>query len=175
MKRSFTSSNKTKRLTLLGLLLSLALILSFVESALPPLPLILPGVKFGLSNIMVMYTLFFLGRGEATAIVLLKAVFVLTTRGVVAGILSLCGGILSLAVMALLMLLFREKASYLLLSIAGACFHNIGQLFAARLIYSNLYLWAELPLLLVFGVVAGIATAGLLRLLLPAIKSIRGE
>ena len=43
----------------------------------------LPGVKLGLANVVVMYALFFLGRGSAFTLVLLKSFFVLLTRGAV--------------------------------------------------------------------------------------------
>ena len=127
-----------------------------------------PGVKFGLSNIAVMYALFFLGKKEAFTIAVLKAFFVFLTRGFVAALLSLCGGMLSIVVMAFLIYIFRDKISYLLLSISGAVFHNIGQFIAISFIYANIYLWVYLPVLLISGVFAGIATATLLRFILPA-------
>lgn len=51
-----------------------------------------PGVKPGLANIVVMYALFFLGRGQALTLVLLKSFFAMLTRGPSAGALSLAGG-----------------------------------------------------------------------------------
>jgi len=166
------SEGKTKRLVLTGLFFAVALVLSIVESALPPIPLPVPGVKFGLSNIAVMYALFFLSKGQAYAIAILKAMFVIITRGLIAGILSLFGGILSLTVMILLLFIFRSKISYLLLSIFGAVAHNIGQFIAITFIYAGLNLWAYIPVLLISGVMAGIATATLLRFILPAFNKL---
>lgn len=162
--------DKTRRLALTSLLFAMALILSIVENSLPPILVTVPGVKFGLSNIAVMYALFFLRKKEAFSIVILKSCFVFVTRGFIAAVLSLCGGMLSLIIMALLMLIFKDRISYLLLSVSGAVFHNIGQFIAISLIYSNLYLWVYLPVLLISGVLAGIATAALLRFILPALK-----
>jgi Predicted membrane protein len=164
------SMDKTRRLALTSLLFAMALILSIVENSLPPILVTVPGVKFGLSNIAVMYALFFLRKKEAFSIVILKSCFVFVTRGFIAAVLSLCGGMLSLIIMALLMLIFKDRISYLLLSVSGAVFHNIGQFIAISLIYSNLYLWVYLPVLLISGVLAGIATAALLRFILPALK-----
>jgi heptaprenyl diphosphate synthase len=164
------SLNKTRALTLTALLFALALVLSIVESSFPPLFTAAPGIKLGLSNIVVMYALFFLNKKQAFLIAILKAVFVYVTRGMVAGILSLCGGTLSLLVMILLMILFKEKVSYLVLSIFGALFHNIGQLAAVSFIYTSIYLWVYLPVLMISGVIAGIATSTLLRFILPAFK-----
>lgn len=170
MNKKDDNLNKTRRLVLTSLLLAIALVLSIVENSLPPIMAAVPGVKFGLSNIAVMYALFFLNKKEAFSIAVLKSCFVFMTRGFVAALLSLCGGMLSIIVMALLILVFRDKISYLLLSVCGAVFHNIGQFIAVSIIYSNLYLWVYLPVLLISGVLAGIATATLLRFILPALK-----
>ncbi len=162
--------DKTRRLVHAGLIFALAIVLAIAENAFPPLPLPVPGVKFGLSNIAVMYAMIFLTKGQAYSIAVLKALFVFITRGLVAGILSLSGGILSLTVMLLLMILLRDRISYMLLSISGAIAHNLGQFAAITVIYTGMYLWAYLPVLLVSGVLAGIITAALLRLIIPALK-----
>ena len=171
MDESREDSRKTRSLVLTGMIFALALILSIVESVLPPLPL--PGVKFGLSNIAVMYALFFLSKGQAYSIAVLKSLFVVITRGLLAGILSLTGGILSLTIMLLLMVLFRDRISYMVTSISGAIAHNIGQFIAVSFIYTGMHLWAYLPALLISGVGAGIITAVLLRFVIPAFERLR--
>ena len=45
---------KTRKLTTLGLSVALALILSYVESLLPPLVAV-PGVKVGLPNVVILF------------------------------------------------------------------------------------------------------------------------
>jgi Predicted membrane protein len=162
--------NKTRKLVLTALLFAMALILSIVESSMPPLIVSVPGVKFGLSNIVVMYALFFVGKKEAFIIATLKAFFVFITRSLVAALLSFCGGMLSILIMCFLIYIFKDKISYLLLSVNGAVFHNIGQFIAITVIYTNLYLWVYLPVLLISGVLAGIATATLLKFIMPALK-----
>lgn len=164
------TKNNTHRMVLTGLIFATALVLSVLESALPPLPIPVPGVKFGLSNIAVMYALFFLGRKQAYTIGVLKAFFVFVTRGAIAGLLSLSGGVLSITVMIILMLLFRERITYLVLSIFGAVFHNLGQFLVILAIYAGMNLWAYLPVLLVSGVAAGIVTSTLLRFIIPALR-----
>ncbi len=165
-----TGIHKTRALVLTSLFFAMALILTVVENSLPALPLPVPGVKFGLSNIVVMYALFFLKKSQAFSIAVLKGIFVIMTRGLIAGILSLSGGILSLTVMILLMTVTGKKASYMLESISGAVAHNLGQFTAISFIYTGMYLWAYLPVLLVSGVAAGIVTATLLRFIIPAFK-----
>lgn len=164
------NEGKTRQLVHAALIFALALVLTIVENAIPALPLPVPGVKFGLSNIAVMYAMIFLAKGQAYSIAILKAMFVFMTRGLIAGILSISGGILSLTVMLVMIIIFRNRISYMILSISGAVAHNVGQFAAITLIYTGLYMWAYLPVLLVSGVVAGIITASLLRFIIPAFK-----
>ena len=143
-------NQKVKRLALMGLLFALAMALSFLESLLPALPMLPPGIRLGLSNIITMY-----------------ALFVLLTRGAVAAAMSAAGGIVSVTAMLLLSRLPGVKKQYLLLSIFGGAAHNLGQLVAARFIISNLYVWYYLPVLLVAGIVMGAITGMVLRVILP--------
>lgn len=163
---------KTKLLVLTALLFAVALVLSVVENSIPTVPIAIavPGVKLGLSNIAVMYALFFLDKKPAFTIATLKALFVVITRGPIAGLLSFCGGMLSLLIMSVLILIFKDKISYFVLSIFGSVFHNVGQFIAISFIYTNMYLWVYLPVLLIAGVVAGMATSTLLRFIMPAFK-----
>lgn len=163
---------KTQKLVLTSLFFAIAIILSIIENSLPPLPIAIPGVKFGLSNIAVMYVLFFIGGKQAYAVAVLKAIFVFSTRGWIASVLSLSGGLLSVTVMILFMYLFKDKVSYLILSIFGAISHNIGQLIAVSIVYTNLYLLYFFPLLLLTGVMAGIVTSVLLKFIQPAFKRV---
>ncbi|HEY5585404.1 MAG TPA: Gx transporter family protein [Ruminiclostridium sp.] len=170
MNKSTANLQKTKLLVLTALLFAIALVLSVVENSFPTISLPAPGVKLGLSNIAVMYALFFLGKKQAFTIAILKALFVFITRGPIAGLLSFSGGILSLVIMSLLILIFKDKISYFVLSIFGSIFHNVGQFITISFIYTNMYLWFYLPFLLIAGVIAGMATSTLLRFILPAFK-----
>jgi heptaprenyl diphosphate synthase len=166
----FRNLNRTQKLVLTSLIFAVALVLAIVENTLPELPIAVPGVKFGLSNIAVMYALFFLGKKQAYAVGILKSAFVFVTRGGIAGLLSLSGGVLSITVMILLMVIFRKRISYLLLSVFGAVFHNVGQFAVISLIYTGMNMWAYFPVLLVSGLVAGIVTSTLLKFIMPAFQ-----
>ena len=163
---------KTQKLVLTALFFAIAIILAVIENSLPSLPIPIPGVKFGLSNIAVMYVLFFIGKREAYSVAMLKAIFVFSTRGWIASALSLSGGFLSLTVMILFICIFKDKVSYLILSIFGAIFHNVGQLIAVSIIYTNMYLLYFFPLLILTGVMAGIVTAVLLKFIQPAFNRV---
>ena len=164
-------SDAAKRVALTGMLFALAIVLSFAESALTPLLGLPPGVKLGLANVVVMYALFFSSRRQALALVVLKAGFGFLTRGATAGILSLCGGLVSFLLMVLLMLPAR-RPSVLLISVAGALGHNMGQLAAIRVLMGAGSLYYA-PVLVISGVVMGALTATSLRVLLPAFSRIR--
>lgn len=169
-KSMIENKNKTQIMVLTSLVFAAALVLAIVESILPPVPIPVPGVKFGLSNIAVMFALFFLGKKQAYTIGILKAFFVFTTRGAIAGLLSLAGGMLSITVMILLMIIFKDKITYLILSIFGAVSHNVGQFFVITIIYTGMKIWAYSPVLLISGLAAGIVTSTLLKFVMPAFK-----
>ena len=160
-------SRKVKRLALMGLLFALAMALSFLESLLPALPMLPPGIRLGLSKIVTMYALFVLGPVSGYTIAILKAVFVLLTRGAVAAAMSAAGGVFSVTIMLLLSLLPGIKEQYLLLSVFGGAAHNIGQLVMARFIINNQYVWYYFPVLLAAGLLMGAITGMALRVVLP--------
>ena len=160
-------SRKVKRLALMGLLFALAMALSFLESLLPALPMLPPGIRLGLSNIVTMYALFVLGPVSGYTIAILKALFVLLTRGAVAAAMSAAGGAFSVTIMLLLSLLSGIKEQYLLLSVFGGAAHNIGQLVMARFIINNQYVWYYFPVLLAAGLLMGAITGMALRVVLP--------
>ena len=141
---------KVKRLALMGLLYALAMALSFLESLPPALPMLPPGIRLGLSNIITMYALFVLGPVSGYTIAVLKSLFVLLTRGAVAAAMS--AGI---------------RRQYLLLSVFGGAAHNVVQLNAARFIISNQYVWYYLPVLSAAGLLMGAITGMALRVVMP--------
>jgi heptaprenyl diphosphate synthase len=168
-KNRWMDSAEIRRMVVTALLFAAALVLTVVEYQVP-IPMPAPGIKFGLSNIVIMYSLFFLKKKDAFTLAILKSLFVFLTRGAVAAFLSLCGGILSILSMILCMLIFKEKISYLMVSVVGAVFHNTGQMAAVSLLYTNVLLWTYYPVLLFSGVIAGAATSTLLKITLPALK-----
>lgn len=169
-----TTKNKSKKIALMAMLFVMAMVLSFVESMLTAglsLPL---GIKPGLSNIITMYCLFFLGKKGAYTLAFLKAFFAFLTRGATAGMLSLVGGLASITIMIILLLPKKHSVSYTLLSIAGAVTHNLSQIVLASFILGMGYKVAVglAPLLLITGIAMGILTGFILRLVLPALEKL---
>ena len=163
-------TRKTRTIAFMGLLIALAVTLSYIEGLVPSF-IPVPGIKLGLSNIVTMYCLFFVNAPSAVLLAVLKSCFVLLTRGVTAGALSLAGGLLSVGAMALVTALRASKG---LASVTGAVMHNVGQLAAAWLLLGTPTVFYYTPVLVISGVVMGIVTASALRLLLPALERIRG-
>ena len=162
----------TKKLTTMAMLFALAIVLSFVESLIAPMFALPPGVKLGLGNIVVMYCMMFMDYGAAFEIAALKGLFSFLTRGFTAGVLSFTGGVFSITIMYLLQKLFKDKVNYHTLSVFGALFHNIGQLTAFSVMFTNAAPLAYLPVLTVSAVVMGIVTGSTLKVVLPALKRI---
>ncbi len=66
---------KTKSVALTGLLIALALVLSYLES-LVPLSFAIPGIKLGLPNLVIVFALYRLRPTVAAAISLLRVLLV---------------------------------------------------------------------------------------------------
>ncbi len=162
-------TGKAYTVALTGLLFALCIALSWLESIITPFFGLMPGIKLGLSNICVMYALLFLHPAEALTLVLLKSGFAFLTRGATAGILSLSGGLLSLLVLWLLLVIPLPVTDYIF-SVSGALAHNIGQMLAASLLLSTPSLVLSMaPILLLAGLVVGMGTAVLSRAVFPAL------
>ena len=168
MSTSRRKGSKAHHVALSGLLFALAMALSFIEGSLV-IPGLLPGMKLGLANIVVMYALFFMGARQALILDVLKALFVFLVSGATAGFLSLCGGLLSLLVMWLLYDHCPVRPTWFILSVCGALAHNIGQLLGASVILSSAVSLYYAPVMLVLGLVMGMLTSVTLRALLPAL------
>ncbi len=165
-KRNLSAAKKT---ALTGMLAAATLALAYIERLLTaalPLP---PGVRPGLSNVAVMFACIALGLPFALGIAVIKSGFVFLLSGAYAGVISLCGGVLSVLGVFVLTRPFCKRLSYTGVSVASAVLHNAGQLAAASAIVgSGLYLWLA-PVLLVSGVVFGCVTGLLLNAVLPAL------
>ena len=146
--------NNTRKLTYLALTVSFALILSFIESRIPAFVAI-PGVKVGLANIAIIFTLYKFGLKEAVAVSLVRIVLVSLLFGnPISMIYSICGAILSLAVMLILKKL--TPLHEIAVSVSGGVMHNIGQIIAASIILGTNVVAYYLPFLMVSGTIAGI-------------------
>ena len=159
---------RTKKVAVMGLAVTLAMILSFVESQVPAFVAV-PGVKMGLANIAVVFVLYKLGWREAALISLLRVFLVSLLFGNFASLFySLAGAVLSLAGMIALKRtgLFSEIA----VSVSGGVLHNVGQIAMACLLLQTDVLRYYLPFLVLSGILAGIVIGLLAGVLIKRIR-----
>ncbi len=146
--------NKVNRLTLYGILTALALILSYIEASLPTFVAI-PGMKMGLSNIVVMFALFAMDEKAAGLINLIRILIAALLFGTALSLaFSLAGGALSLAVM-----IIAKKSSrfgIVGVSVLGGVSHNIGQILVAMAVMNTRAIALYLPVLWITGIISGI-------------------
>lgn len=151
-------TTKTVRLSRLALLCALAIALSVLDGLFTPvLP---PYVKAGLSNVAVMLAAFYLGLPSALTVALFKATFALLTRGAVAALFSLSGGLVS-ALLLWLLFRFARLLGIFGISIAGAVTHSALQLLVSVLLYGKAVLFYA-PMMLLLALPGGAVTAALL-------------
>ena len=142
----------TKKLALCALLSALALALSWAESFLI-LPLPVPGMKLGLANIVTLYALYTMGFPAALSILLVRCTLGAFFAGSISSLLfSLGGGLLALAVMAILR---KTRLSIYGVSLCGAAAHNIGQVLAALAVLQSAAPVGYLPILLILSLFTG--------------------
>ena len=159
---------KAKDVALRGVLLALALALSWLES-LVPLSFAVPGVKMGLPNLVVVFALYRLGWKDAALLSGLRVLFVSLLFGnYFALAYSAAGAALSLPVMAALK--HSGTFSVAAVSVPGAVAHNLGQIIVAVFVLETARLLYYLPALLVSGVAAGICVGVLSALLIARVK-----
>lgn len=136
-----------------GVFLALALVCSYVESLIP-ISFGIPGVKLGLTNIVVILMLYTIGAKDAILISVLRIILAGFMFGNAFSIIySLAGGILSFVVM--LLLKNTGKLKILSISTAGGISHNVGQLIVAALVVENYNILFYVPILIIAGIITG--------------------
>lgn len=146
---------KTRRIAILGVFCALSLVLSFVESLLPPITAALPGIKMGLSNIVTVFLLYRLGGRDAAVVNILRVMLsALLFGNVETAIFSLAGAVLSTAAMILMMR--YTDFSRVSVSVVGGVIHNMGQIAVACVLTDTAEIAYYLPILVISGCVAGV-------------------
>ncbi len=145
---------RTKKITTIGILIALALILSYVESQIPAFVAI-PGMKLGLTNIVVLTTLYILDVKSAMLINVIRIIIVAILFGsAMSFAFSFVGGMLSTIVMILLKKSGRMKI--IGVSAAGGITHNVGQILTAMVLLGTKAIAWYLPVLWISGIFSGV-------------------
>lgn len=147
-----------------GLFAALAILMGYVEMLIP-LPLLVPGMKLGLANVIIVIVLYHMDAKSAFFISLVRVLMSgLLFQGFAGLLYSLAGALLSLGVMTLLKK--TGKVSITGVSVMGGVFHNVGQIMVAAAVVENIKMAYYLPFLLVTGVVTGFVIGAVARLAL---------
>ena len=146
-------NNKSNKTAFYGTILGLALILSYIEFLIP-FNFGIPGIKLGLCNIIAVSILYKKGFKQSFLINCARIILSSILFGNIFGaVYSLCGGILSTVIMALLKK--TDKFSVLGVSVAGAVMNNLGQTLAATVVLSTYRVLGYLPILAISGILTG--------------------
>ena len=146
---------KTKKTVTLAAAVALSMVLSFLESLIPPLSTV-PGVKLGLANIVTVFLLYTYGAREAGVVSLVRVLLSSLLFGSFVSLAySLFGAVFSFVVMVLSKRFLPFSA--LGVSVLGALMHNAGQVLCACIIMESAALAVYFVPLSVSGILSGIA------------------
>lgn len=145
---------KIRTLSRMALLTAAALILGYLDSLIPLVPSI-PGIKLGLSNLVLLYAVFYMRPGETLILMLLKVgLSSLLFGNAVGALYALAGGILSTAAMLLLHRI--PQISVIPVSTVGGILHIIGQCVIGSILISFKPVLFYAPWLLISGTATGL-------------------
>lgn len=137
-----------------GILIALALVLSYLESLLPVFVAV-PGVKIGLANIVTIFALRKLGVKTALTISVIRVALAgVLFSGVITIAYGLAGAFLSIFIMTFSWKVF--KLGLLGGSVLGAVAHNSGQILMACLLFGTSSLMYYMAVLVVVGTISGV-------------------
>lgn len=138
----------------MGLLTALGLIIGYIEFLIP-IPLGIPGVKPGFSNIVIVWALYSLGPWEALMINGMR----IFLSGFLFGNFSMILYSLAGAAVSFLCMCLAKKSGLFSMtgvSMIGGVMHNVGQLLVAMAVLETVSLVYYGPVLLTAGVITGL-------------------
>ena len=146
-----------KRLTYDALLLAAALILSYLESQIPPF-IPVPGIKLGISNIVTVFAIYMTDGKDAFLILLARILLMAVFSGQsVSFLYSLAGGISCFILMLCMKKILNNKQIFIC-SIFGAIAHNTAQILVASILLQSKEILFYLPILTVSAILTGSIT-----------------
>ncbi len=148
--------NRTaKKVAFLGVLTSVALVLSYLESILPPIWAAVPGIKVGLPNVVIIFLLYRYGVKEAAIVSFIRIFIVSLLFGnVMSMAYSFAGAILSIVLMAICKKI--KVFSTVGTSIVGGVAHNAGQILVAIFLFDTVQIGYYMIILAITGTIAGV-------------------
>ena len=139
----------------LAFFLSIAIVLSVFESFIP-ISFVLPGVKLGLTNIILVLLITKYSFKELLIFQVIKIVITTFILGVFSTFMfSLSGGLLALVLMFFAKKIFKSKITIYTVSMIGGIAHNVGQTLFAMWFLNAYELIFYIPALVVVGCITG--------------------
>lgn len=163
-----------RRTAELGLLLAMALILSYVESLIP-FSFGIPGIKLGLPNLIVLLLLYD-GRRVSEAL-LVNGMRIVLSGFLFSNLYAILYALAGAAFSFLAMLAGRrtKRLSMMGVSVLGGVFHNVGQLLVAMAVVETLAVAYYVPFLIAAGTLTGALLGFVGMELLPYLRRIGRE
>jgi len=160
-----------KKYARLSLLIALSVVLSLIESIIPIFNGLIPGLKLGLANTIILFTLYKYTVKDCIYVSIIRVFIVGILRTGIFSInffFSLGGALASIG----MMYIFKKikKLSIIGVSIIGSIFHSVGQIIVALLFVRNINMLYYLPLLLLFSIPTGIITGIISKELIKSFK-----
>lgn len=146
---------KTKSITTISILTAISVVISIIESYFAFIGNIIPGLKLGLANIVVIFALYKYNFKTAIGISVVRVLIValIRTGFGLNFFFSLVGALFSVISMSLVK---RTRLSVIGVSIIGSIAHSIGQVLVGIIMLDNYNVIYYLPYLLLFSIPTGI-------------------
>ena len=162
---------KTKDITTISALTAMSVVIGILESLITPVGDILPGLKLGLANVIIVFALYKYNFSKALMISIIRVFIVALLRSGFGFnfLFSLGGAMLSIIVMAIAK---KTHLSLIGVSILGSISHSIGQVLIGMLILKNSNIIYYLPYLTLFSIPTGIIIGVIAKKLINSTKNI---
>ena len=162
---------KTRDITTIGILTSISVVISIIESYFTFIGNFIPGLKLGLANIVVIFVLYKYNFKTAIGVSLVRVLVValIRTGFGINFLFSLVGAVFSVVSMTLVK---KTNLSIIGVSIIGSIFHSIGQVSIGIFLLNNYNIIYYLPYLLFFSIPTGVVIGILSKRLLNYTKDI---
>ncbi len=161
--------SQSRNISICAAFTALGILVSYLESFIV-LPVRIPGMRIGLANIITLIALYLMGPLYAAIILVVRVILsALLFGSLTSFVYSFTGA--SFAYFAMI-IIKRFAFSIYSVSVTGAVFHNIGQITAASVLMGSAYVFMYLPVLTLTGVIFGLLTGHLGRMLSDRLKNI---
>lgn len=159
------TKTRIKKLTMIAILLSMALVLSIVESF---IPFGLPGVKLGLANLIILLSIYYFGFWIPLAIDIIRVFVASIATGTFLGmgfVMSLTGALTSFLLM-YVFVKFLKCFTSVGASIIGAYTHALAQIFIGVIYLNSWGVFYYFPVMATVALITGTINGVIVEVLL---------